>query len=209
MHVSTFKTLYQTIITLCLLPLETSSSILAVILAYFFSHFLFFVFSLCLCFPEEIPKKIQLKRTFIATQNKLLSLLILHCGLSKIMPCIGTNLLKLCPSKTVATQSTLHPDHNRRWLCIEWTSDTEPMVYFGKAWLILRGCVGSQNNKYWSTEYPLAVHEVPSHDFKLSVWYAVSVWKIIAPVCVFPLPSPHRTVNYKCNIDLSPFQLPE
>jgi hypothetical protein len=37
----------------------------------------------------------------------------------------------------------------------------------------------SQNNRYWRTENPYAVHEVPFHDIKVGVWCAVSTQGII------------------------------
>lgn len=37
------------------------------------------------------------------------------------------------------------------------------MFYYDESWY-----VNSQNNRYWSTENPHAVHEVPVHDVKVS-----------------------------------------
>jgi hypothetical protein len=48
------------------------------------------------------------------------------------------------------------------------------VVYF--EWL--RKC---QNNRYWSTENPLAVRDVSLHGLKVGVWCAVSAQRIIGP----------------------------
>jgi hypothetical protein len=52
------------------------------------------------------------------------------------------------------------------------------MFYSEKACFNLSGYMGSQNNKYWSTENPHAAHEVPMHDLKDGVWCAFSAWRI-------------------------------
>jgi hypothetical protein len=42
----------------------------------------------------------------------------------------------------------------------------------------LNGCVKSHSNRYWCSEMPLAVHEVPLHDLKVGVWCVVSAQRI-------------------------------
>jgi hypothetical protein len=54
---------------------------------------------------------------------------------------------------------------------------------------LLSGYVNSQNNRYWSTENPHAVHEVPQHDLKVGVWRAIGARRTVEPV------SFHETVN--------------
>lgn len=41
---------------------------------------------------------------------------------------------------------------------------------------ILRGHVHSHGNRYWSTENPRSVREVPMHDLKAGVWCVIRVW---------------------------------
>jgi hypothetical protein len=65
----------------------------------------------------------------------------------------------------------------------------------------LSGYVNSQNNRYWSTEYPHAVYEISLHGLKVGVWCAVSAWRTIQSM------SFHETVIYECytRLFLSPF----
>jgi hypothetical protein len=63
------------------------------------------------------------------------------------------------------------------------------MFYSDKAWYTLSGYINSQNNRYWSTENPYAVYEVPLHDLKVGVWCAISVRRTIQPM------SFHKTIN--------------
>lgn len=42
--------------------------------------------------------------------------------------------------------------------------------------------VNSHNNRYWSTENPHVVHEVPLHNLKVGVWSEISAWRITGPV---------------------------
>jgi hypothetical protein len=60
-----------------------------------------------------------------------------------------------------------------RWfqeLVFNGLHDQELTFYSDEAWYTLSGYVNSQNNRYWSTENPHAVHEVPLHDLKVGVW---------------------------------------
>jgi hypothetical protein len=45
--------------------------------------------------------------------------------------------------------------------------------YFNKAWFSLNGYINSKNNRVWSTENRHALREVPLHDLKLRVSYAI------------------------------------
>jgi hypothetical protein len=57
--------------------------------------------------------------------------------------------------------------------------------YSDEARFILRGSVKSQGNRYWSTENPRSVHEVPLHDLKAGVWCAIRVRRVNGPVFSF------------------------
>jgi hypothetical protein len=43
------------------------------------------------------------------------------------------------------------------------------VFYSDKAWFTLSSYVNSQNTKYWSREYPHAVHELPLNSLKVGV----------------------------------------
>jgi hypothetical protein len=58
--------------------------------------------------------------------------------------------------------------------------DPELMLYSDEVWL--SGYVNSQNNRYWSTENPHAVHKVPLHDLNVTVWFAISAQRINGPI---------------------------
>jgi hypothetical protein len=60
--------------------------------------------------------------------------------------------------------------------------DPELMFYSDEEQFTLSRYMNSQNNRYWSTEYPHAVHEVPVHNFKVSVWHAISAQRRIQPL---------------------------
>jgi Zn-finger protein len=45
--------------------------------------------------------------------------------------------------------------------------------YFNKAWFSLNGYINSENNRVWSTENCHDLHEVPLHDLKVWVSYAI------------------------------------
>jgi hypothetical protein len=67
----------------------------------------------------------------------------------------------------------------------------------------LTSYVNRQNtsNKYWNTENPHAVHEVPLHDLNVGVWSALGAYRINGPVFF------HETLNpeYSVRFILSPF----
>jgi hypothetical protein len=53
------------------------------------------------------------------------------------------------------------------------------MFQSDEAWYTLSGYVSSQNNRYWSTEYPHDVHGVPGFVLKVGVLCAVGTQKTI------------------------------
>jgi hypothetical protein len=74
--------------------------------------------------------------------------------------------------------------------------DPDFVFYTGKAWFRLSGNVNSQNNRYWSAENPHFIHEVPLHDVKIGVWYAITAHRIIGPVLF------QETINFELYVRL-------
>jgi hypothetical protein len=117
--------------------------------------------------------------------------------------------LKIRPYKTTVVHSLLTPDCKARIQYCRWLQelafngllDPELMFYSNKVWCTLSGYVNSQYNRYWSTENPQAVHEVPLHDLKVGVWCAISARRITEPVLL------HETINSELYVRLilSPF----
>jgi hypothetical protein len=64
-----------------------------------------------------------------------------------------------------------------------------------EAWFELSGNVNSQNIRYWCSENPYAVHEVPLHDLEVGFWCAVSAHKIIGPMFLKKLQIPTIMFN--------------
>ncbi|KAJ4444661.1 hypothetical protein ANN_06458 [Periplaneta americana] len=64
--------------------------------------------------------------------------------------------------------------------------DVGPLLTFftDEAWFHLHGHVSTHNNRYWATENPHIIHEVPHHAANVGVWCAV---KLTVFVCDIPL----------------------
>jgi hypothetical protein len=79
--------------------------------------------------------------------------------------------------------------------------DRECVFYFDKTWFTLSGYTNGQNNRYWSTENPHAVHEEPVQDVKVRVCCMISAWRIIGTIFL------DETVNseYYVRLILIPF----
>jgi hypothetical protein len=60
--------------------------------------------------------------------------------------------------------------------------DPELTFYSDEAWFTLSGYINSQNDRYWFTENPHAVHKVLVHDEKLRGWCAISARRIRGPI---------------------------
>jgi hypothetical protein len=92
--------------------------------------------------------------------------------------------------------------HYCRWfqdLAFNGLHDPELVFYSFEAWVTLKGSINSQNNIYWSTGTPHAVHELPLHVLKVGVWCVISAEDNWA--CVFSTSSSKHFVT----LILSPF----
>ena len=110
--------------------------------------------------------------------------------MSKSSAHTATKLLKLKPYRVSIVQELRPPDNVSRVNFCNWVLqnivdgivDPQLIIFSDEAWFHLRGHVCSQNNRYWSTENPRIIHEVPLHDAKIGVWCAVSAKRIIGPI---------------------------
>jgi hypothetical protein len=51
-------------------------------------------------------------------------------------------------------------------------------VFSNEACVHLNGCMGSQNDRYWSIENPMLIHKLPLHYFTVGVWCAMNANRI-------------------------------
>ena len=110
----------------------------------------------------------------------------------------------------VSVQHQLLPaDFDNRQTFCRWIRDEiflghiDPNLLFfsDEAWFHLTGYINSQNNRYWSTDNPHQLHEVPLHDQKVGVWCAISRTRLIGPIFFDDTVNSQRYIN---NI-LNPF----
>jgi hypothetical protein len=141
-----------------------------------------------------------------ASPKKSLRLLVLQCGLAEYIARIGTNFLKLQPYKATVVHSLLPIDCEARVRHCRWFQesviivllDSERRFFSDDGWYILSGYLNSQNNRYWSTENPHALHEVSLHDLKVGFWAEISAWKTVQTA------SSHSQFQTLCLIDCHP-----
>lgn len=126
-----------------------------------------------------------------------------ECGISKTSVLRGLKSLKFYPYKV----SVVHRLKDTDWparvnFCREMLrsvhdGNVDPSLLFmsDEAWFHLSGYVNSQNTRYWDTENPNLVHEVPLHDAKVGVWCAVSGRRIIGPIFFYDTVNSERYVN--------------
>jgi hypothetical protein len=69
-------------------------------------------------------------------------------------------------------------------------------IYSDEAWFTLNGYINSEDNRYWSTEDPHAVNEVPVHSLKVGVWYVINAQRIIGPIFFY------EALNAECYVRL-------
>jgi hypothetical protein len=67
-------------------------------------------------------------------------------------------------------------------LVVEGEIDLQLAFFSDEAWFHLQGYVNTQNNRYWSSQYPHLTHEALLHPVQVGVWCALSARRIVAPV---------------------------
>jgi hypothetical protein len=63
--------------------------------------------------------------------------------------------------------------------------------FFEEALFHLQGYIETQNNRYWTSQYPQLTHEVPLHPVKVGILCAVGSSRVVAPVLF------NGTINYE------------
>lgn len=97
--------------------------------------------------------------------------------------------LHMFPYKVQLTQRILEKDNSRRVAYannVDKVSEMEPdfwerFLMTDEAHFTLSGSVNKQNCRFWGEENPHAVHQIPLHDQKVTVWAGVCSKTIIGP----------------------------
>lgn len=98
--------------------------------------------------------------------------------------------LKLKPYRITVVQQLKEPDKGKRVTFCRWLLNQvadgglDPFMFImsDEAWFHLSGYVNGQNSRYWASENPHLIHEVPLHDQKIGVWCAVLASRVIGPI---------------------------
>jgi hypothetical protein len=102
----------------------------------------------------------------------------------------ATQLLKLRCYKTYVIHALhlLNPAsrvHFCSWFLqsvVEGDIDPQLTFFSDEAWFHLQRYINMENNRYWRSQNPHLIHEVPHHLVKVGVWCAVSARRIVGPV---------------------------
>lgn len=137
------------------------------------------------------------------TPQKSLRRLAQEVNISKSAAFVATKLLKLKPYKVTVVHALQPQDPVSRVNYCNWflqsvhNGEVDPLLTFftDEAWFYLQGHVSTQNNRYWATENPHMIHEVPHHAAKVGVWCAVSALRIIGPIFYDTTVDSHVYVN--------------
>lgn len=154
-------------------------------------------------------KLVEIHASFTRSPNKPLRRVAQEVSVSKSLVHTATKILKLKPYKVTVVHELRPLDNEKRITFCNWVLhnivdgivDPQLIIFSDEAWFHLNGHVASQNNRYWSTENPHLIHEIPLHDAKVGVWCAITAQRIIGPIFF------NETVNserYRANI-LAPF----
>jgi hypothetical protein len=102
----------------------------------------------------------------------------------------ATKLLKLHPYGVQACHELKEIDKEKRMRYCRWFRQfvrngvdiLENGFFFDDAWFHLSGYVNSQNSRFWSSENPHLLHEVPLHSHKIGCWCATSRKRIVGHI---------------------------
>lgn len=97
--------------------------------------------------------------------------------------------LRLFPYKIQVTQKLLPADFEKR---IQYSNAivnlenqianfSKKIIMSDEAHFCLNGAVNKQNYRFWGSENPRIIHELPLHEPKVTVWCGVTAEKIIGP----------------------------
>ena len=116
----------------------------------------------------------------------------------------ATKLLKVKPFKCTSVQSLKQDDPVSRMHYCEWFHssvndgliDPQLLFFSDEAWFHLNGRVNTLNCRYWASENPHRIQEIPHYDRKVGVWCAVSARCIIGPIFYKQTVNTERYQNY-------------
>ena len=132
----------------------------------------------------------DINTSFTRSPNKSVRRVAQQVGISKTSVHRATKILKLKPYRVSIVQQLQPRDDQARinfcnWILqhiVDGIVNPHLLIFSDEAWFHLSGHVSSQNHRYWSTENPRLIHEVPLHDQKIGVWCAVTAERIIGPI---------------------------
>jgi hypothetical protein len=61
------------------------------------------------------------------------------------------------------------------------------LLMSNKTWLHLSGFINAQNTHHWDTENPLIIYDVPSCDYRVGVWCAISDQRVTGTVTFYDM----------------------
>jgi hypothetical protein len=116
------------------------------------------------------------------TPRKSLKRLLQETGVSKPSARRATQLLKRRRYKTTVIHARLagrEPAsgvHLCSWFVqfvVEGEIDPQLTLFSDEAWFHFHVCVNTQNNRYWSSQKPRLIQEVPLYPVKIGIWCSV------------------------------------